>query len=164
MSNLIKLLFFSTIILLVSCPKKEPQEPAFNVQGMKTTIKRVQVSPIAFAGANIVVLGYVTDISFADEVVEETDPADPEMEPIEDKEIEDKEIQENNILILSDSGGNTINVEFEEIEGIAVGDTVIVRGTYNNGENMIVSDELIKVIVDKDGIRPYKDEIIEIDQ
>ncbi len=159
MSNLIKLLFFSTIILLVGCPKEEPKEPAFNVQGMKTTIKRVQVSPIAFAGANIVVLGYVTDISFADEVVEETDPADPEMEPIEDKEI-----QENNILILSDSGGNTINVEFEEIEGIAVGDTVIVRGTYNNGENMIVSDELIKVIVDKDGIRPYKDEIIEVDQ
>jgi len=159
MSNLIKLLFFSTIILLTGCPKKEPKEPAFNVQGMKTTIKRVQVSPIAFAGANIVVLGYVTDISYADEVVEETDPADPEMESIEDKEI-----QENNILILSDSGGNTINVEFEEIEGIAVKDTVIVRGTYNNGENMIVSDELIKVIVDKDGIRPYKDEIIEVDQ
>lgn len=160
MSNLIKLLFFSTIILLVGCPKKEPQTPAFNVPGMKTTIKRVQVSPIAFAGANIVVLGFITDISYADEIVEETDPADPEMEPIEDKEL-----QEENILILSDSGGNTINVKFEEIEeGIAVGDTVIVRGTYDNSKNMIVSDELIKVIIDKDGIRPYKDEIIEVEQ
>ena len=159
MSNLIKLLFFSTIILLAGCPKKEPKEPAFNVQGMKTTIKRVQVSPIAYAGAKIVVLGYITDISYADEVTEETDPADPE-----NKDIEEKEIQENNTLILSDSGGNTINVQFEEIEGIAVGDTVVVSGNYNNGKNMIVSDEIIKVIVDKDGIRPYKDEIIEVDQ
>jgi len=159
MSNLIKLLFFSTIILLTGCPKKQPKEPAFNVQGMKTTIKRVQVSPIAYAGAKIVVLGYITDISYADEVTEETDPADPE-----NKDIEEKEIQENNILILSDSGGNTINVQFEEIEGIAVGDTVVVSGNYNNGKNMIDSDEIIKVIVDKDGIRPYKDEIIEVDQ
>ena len=159
MSNLIKLLFFSTIILLTGCPKKQPKEPAFNVQGMKTTIKRVQVSPIAYAGAKIVVLGYITDISYADEVTEETDPADPE-----NKDIEEKEIQENNTLILSDSGGNTINVQFEEIEGIAVGDTVVVSGNYNNGKNMIDSDEIIKVIVDKDGIRPYKDEIIEVDQ
>jgi len=159
MSNSIKLLFFSTIILLAGCPKKQPKEPAFNVQGMKTTIKRVQVSPIAYAGAKIVVLGYITDISYADEVTEETDPADPE-----NKDIEEKEIQENNTLILSDSGGNTINVQFEEIESIAVGDTVVVSGNYNNGKNMIVSDEIIKVIVDKDGIRPYKDEIIEVDQ
>jgi len=158
-SNSIKLLFFSTIILLAGCPKKQPKEPAFNVQGMKTTIKRVQVSPIAYAGAKIVVLGYITDISYADEVTEETDPADPE-----NKDIEEKEIQENNTLILSDSGGNTINVQFEEIESIAVGDTVVVSGNYNNGKNMIVSDEIIKVIVDKDGIRPYKDEIIEVDQ
>ncbi len=156
MSNLIKLLFFSTIILLAGCPKKQPKEPAFNVQGMKTTIKRVQVSPIAFAGAKIVVLGYVTDITYADEIEEETDPAGPDAEPIEDREI-----QEDNILILSDSYGNTINVQFEELEKITIGDTAVVSGTYNNGKNMIVSKEIIKVVIDKDGIRPYKDEEIE---
>ena len=158
MSNLIKLLFFSSVILLVGCPKEEPQTPAFNVPGMKTTIKRVQVSPIAFAGAKIVVLGFITDISFADEIVDENDSTENETEA----NIDD-EIQEENILILSDSAGNTINVKFEEIEeGIRVGDTVLVRGTYDNGRNMILSDELIKVIIDKDGIRPYKDEIIEV--
>ena len=159
MSNLIKLLLFSTIILLVGCPKEQPKEPAFNVQGMKTTIKRVQISPIAYAGAKIVVLGYITDITFADEVTD-----DPEAVDTENGQEEDKEIQENNIMVLSDSGGNTINVQFEEIEGIAVKDTVVVSGNYNNGKNMIISDELIKVIVDKDGIRPYKDEIIEVEQ
>jgi len=158
MSNLIKLLFFSTVILLVGCPKEEPQTPAFNVPGMKTTIRRVQVSPIAFAGANIVVLGFISEITFADEIDEENDPDNPERD-----HMEDEEIQEENILILSDSGGNTINVQFEEIEeGIIEGDTVLVRGTYNNSKNMIISDELIKVIIDKDGIRPYKDEIIEV--
>ena len=68
MSNLIKLLFFSTIILLAGCPKKQPKQPAFNVAGMKTTIKRVQVSPIAFAGAKIVVLGFITEINYADDI------------------------------------------------------------------------------------------------
>ena len=158
MSNLIKLLFFSTVILLVGCPKKEPQTPAFNVPGMKTTIKRVQVSPIAFAGAKIVVLGFITDISFADEIDDEMEPTETETNTEEDTEI-----QEENILILSDSAGNTINVKFEEIEeGIRVGDTILVRGTYDNGRNMIISDELIKVIIDEDGIRPYNEEIIEV--
>lgn len=147
MSNLIKLLFFSTIIFLAGCPKKQPSTPAFNVQGMKTTIKRVQVSPIAFAGAKIVVLGYITDISYAEETAENTDT----------EEKEEQEVQENNILILSDSSGNTINVQFEELENMAINDTVVVSGNYNKGDNTIVSDEIIKVVVDKDGIRPYND-------
>ena len=156
MTNLIKLLFFSTIILLAGCPKKQPQQPAFNVAGMKTTIKRVQVSPIAFAGAKIVVLGFITDITYADEI--DTDvQADENGEEI----TEETEIQEENILVLSDSQGNTINVQFEETDEFAINDTVVVSGKYNNGTNTIVSDEIIKVIIDKDGIRPYNDLEIE---
>ena len=156
MSNLIKLLFFSTIILLAGCPKKQPQQPAFNVAGMKTTIKRVQVSPIAFAGAKIVVLGFITEINYADEV--DTDVQSDE----NDEEItEETEIQEENILVLSDSQGNTINVQFEETDEFAINDTVVVSGKYNNGTNTIVSDEIIKVVIDKDGIRPYNDLEIE---
>ncbi len=147
MSNLITLLFFSTIFFLVGCPKKQPSAPAFNVQGMKTTIARVQVSPIAFAGAKIVVLGYITNISYAEETAED----------VETEEKEVQEVQENNILILSDSYSNTINVQFEELENIAVNDTVVVSGKYNNGENMIVSEEIIRVVIDKDGIKPYND-------
>ena len=156
MSNLIKLLFFSTIILLAGCPKKQPQQPAFNVAGMKTTIKRVQVSPIAFAGAKIVVLGFITEINYADEV--DTDVQSDE----NDEEItEETEIQEENILVLSDSQGNTINVQFEETDEFAINDTVVVSGKYNNGTNTIVLDEIIKVVIDKDGIRPYNDLEIE---
>lgn len=159
MSNLIKLLFFSTIILISACPKKQPQQPAFNVAGMKTTIKRVQVSPIAFAGAKIVVLGFITDITYADEVDNTTEIDENGEEVKEEEEIE--EIQEENILILSDSQGNIINVQFDEIQELAVNDTVVVSGKYNNGTNTIVSDEIIKVIIDKDGIRPYNDLEIE---
>lgn len=155
MSNLIKLLFFSTIILLVGCPKKQPKEPAFNIRGMKTTIKRVQVSPIAFAGAKIVVLGYITDITYADEIIDDPEAVETD-EPIE----KDEEIQEENIMVLSDSQGNTINVQFEELDEMGLNDTVVVSGKYNNGKNMIVSDEIIKVVIDKKGIRPYKDEEI----
>ena len=156
MSNLIKLLFFSTIILLAGCPKKQPQQPAFNVAGMKTTIKRVQVSPIAFAGAKIVVLGFITEINYADEV-------DTDVQSDENDEVitEETEIQEENILVLSDSQGNTINVQFEETDEFAINDTVVVSGKYNNGTNTIVSDEIIKVVIDKDGIRPYNDLEIE---
>lgn len=156
MSNLIKLLFFSTIILLAGCPKKQPKEPAFNIRGMKTTIKRVQVSPIAFAGAKIVVLGYITDITYADEITDLPETADTDG-PVD----EENEIQEENIMILSDSQGNTINVQFEKLGEMDINDTVIVSGKYNNGKNMIVSDEIIKVVIDKDGIRPNKDEVIE---
>ena len=156
MTNLIKLLFFSTIILLAGCPKKQPQQPAFNVAGMKTTIKRVQVSPIAFAGAKIVVLGFITEINYADEV-------DTDVQSDENNEeiTEETEIQEENILVLSDSQGNTINVQFEETDEFAINDTVVVSGKYNNGTNTIVSDEIIKVVIDKDGIRPYNDLEIE---
>ena len=156
MTNLIKLLFFSTIILLAGCPKKQPQQPAFNVAGMKTTIKRVQVSPIAFAGAKIVVLGFITDITYADEI-DTAVQADENGDEI----TEETEIQEENILVLSDSQGNTINVQFEETDEFTINDTVIVSGKYNNGTNTIVSDEIIKVIIDKDGIRPYNDLEIE---
>ena len=156
MTNLIKLLFFSTIILLAGCPKKQPQQPAFNVAGMKTTIKRVQVSPIAFAGAKIVVLGFITEINHTDEV-------DTDVQSDENNEeiTEETEIQEENILVLSDSQGNTINVQFEETDEFAINDTVVVSGKYNNGTNTIVSDEIIKVVIDKDGIRPYNDLEIE---
>ena len=156
MTNLIKLLFFSTIILLAGCPKKQPQQPAFNVAGMKTTIKRVQVSPIAFAGAKIVVLGFITEINYADEV-----DTDVQSDKNDEEITEETEIQEENILVLSDSQGNTINVQFEETDEFAINDTVVVSGKYNNGTNTIVSDEIIKVVIDKDGIRPYNDLEIE---
>ena len=133
MTNLIKLLFFSTIILLSACPKRQPPAPAFNLPGQKTTIAKVQISPTAFAGARIVVLGFVSDVVKA--------------------ENED----EDNILIISDSYGNTMNVSFEDIDPLYRNDTVLVNGKYRNSENLIVSENIIKVIVDKDGIRPYND-------
>jgi len=113
------------------------------------------VSPIAFAGAKIVVLGYITDITYADEIID-----DPEAVETDEPNEKDEEIQEENIMVLSDSQGNTINVQFEELDEMGLNDTVVVSGKYNNGKNMIVSDEIIKVVIDKKGIRPYKDEEI----
>ena len=102
------------------------------------------------------VLGFITEINYADEV--DTDVQSDE----NDEEItEETEIQEENILVLSDSQGNTINVQFEETDEFAINDTVVVSGKYNNGTNTIVSDEIIKVVIDKDGIRPYNDLEIE---
>lgn len=133
MINVTKLLIFCSIFAIIGCQKKEPPAPVFNIQGIKTSISKIQISPLAFDGAQVVVLGFVNEIKNSESE------------------------NEQNLLVLIDQYGNSINVESEEMLVFEENDTVLVGGKYRRNKNLIISEEIIKVIVDKDGIRPYND-------
>ena len=133
MNNVTKLLIICSIFAFIGCQKKEPPTPAFNIKGIKTSISKIQISPLAFDGAQVVVLGFVNEVT------------NTESE------------HEKNLLVLIDQYGNSINVESMEILEFEQNDTVVVGGKYRRKSNLIVSEEIIKVIVDKDGIRPSND-------
>ena len=118
---------------LYACNKKSPPSPTFNVRGIKTSIAKIQVSPLAFDGAQVVLMGFVAEVNNA--------------ETQDDK----------NVLVLSDNYGNTINVESEEQLFFEQNDMVLVGGKYRKNENLIISEEIIEVTVDKDGIKPLND-------
>ncbi len=117
-----------SLIVLAGCQKKEQPKPVFNITGIKTSIARIQISPIAFDGAQVVVLGFVEEI----------------------KNLENKQ----GILTLADHYGNNINVELTEIPEFDKNDTVVVGGRYRKNKNIIISETVIKVTVTKDGIKP----------
>ncbi|MGI9534051.1 MAG: hypothetical protein ACR2NW_03800 [Thermodesulfobacteriota bacterium] len=133
MINVTKLLIICSLLAIIGCQKKEPPSPAFNIRGIKTSIAKIQISPLAFDGAQVVVLGFV-------------------------KEIKNSESQhEKNLLILTDDYGNSINVESEEVLDFEENDILVVGGKYRKNSNLIISDEIVNVIIDKEGIRPSND-------
>lgn len=111
--------------------KKEQLEPVFNIKGIKTSIVKIQLSPLAFDRAQVVVLGFVKEI----------------------KSFED----DRRILLITDEYGNSINVEFLGVLEFKENDTVVVGGKYSKNRNVIISEEVVKVILDKDGIKPAGD-------
>lgn len=129
MFKILKLLIIcSSLIVFAGCQKKEQSKPVFNIKGIKTSITRIQISPLAFDGANVVVLGFVEGI----------------------KNLEDKQ----EVLVLTDKYGNSINVEFTEMPELDKHDTVIVGGKYRKNKNIIISEKIIEVTVNRDGIKP----------
>ena len=133
MINVTKFLILCSILAVIGCQKKEPPAPAFNIQGIKTSIARIQISPLAFDGAQVVILGFVKEIKNSDSE------------------------NEQNLLILTDEYGNSISVEFSGTLEFEKNDTVVVGGKYRKNKNLIISEEIVKVIVDKDGITPSND-------
>ena len=133
MINVTNLLIICSALAIIGCRTKEPPAPVFNIQGIKTSIAKIQISPLAFDGAQVVILGFVNEINNSDSE------------------------HEKNILVLIDQYGNSINVESMKILEFEQNDTVLVGGKYRRNSNLIVSDKIIKVIVDKDGIRPSND-------
>ena len=130
MINVTKLLIICSVLAIIGCQKKEPPTPTFNIQGIKTSIAKIQISPLAFDGAQVVILGFVNEINNSDSE------------------------HEKNLLVLIDQYGNSINVESMDFLEFEQNDTVLVGGKYRRNSNIIISDEIIKVIIDKDGLRP----------
>ena len=133
MINVTKILLICSAIAIIGCRKEEPPSPAFNIRGIKTSIAKIQISPLAFDGAQVVVLGFVNEINNAESE------------------------NEQNLLVLIDHYGNSINVRSNETLYFEKNDTVIVGGKYRRNSNLIISDEIIEVIIDKDGIKPLND-------
>jgi len=81
-----------------------------------------------FDGADVVVLGFVEGI----------------------KNLENKQ----EVLVLADKYGNSMNVEFTDMPELDKHDTVIVGGKYRKNKNIIISEKIIKVTVTRDGVKP----------
>ena len=86
------------LILLFSCADKDSPEPDFNIPGIKTSISRILVSPLAHDGARIVIAGFIKDIETKSEG------------------------SESNLLTLTDINDNSIKIEFNSPTGAAEGD------------------------------------------
>lgn len=117
------LLFLTTIY---GCSGDKEPEP-FNVQGVKTTIHRILISPLAFDGATVAVTGYVDKNSF--------------------------ELSKNE-LILADKINNKITVNFENDYTPVADDFILVSGKFVKNLTKIENAEIYKIIIEDDTIKP----------
>lgn len=122
-----KINIISTIILIFSvfsCNKpNKNQELPINVTGIKTTITRIQISPLAHDGAKVVVIGRINEF-----------------------------IEENDIirLVISDTKGSKAIVESFEDLNFNNGDYILVGGVYRLKENIIFAEEIHQITPDDD--------------
>ncbi|MGH7886056.1 MAG: hypothetical protein ACRENO_10220 [Thermodesulfobacteriota bacterium] len=128
--NLITINIIAIILLITaSCSKKEVI-PEFNIPGIKTSISRIQISPLAHDGARVVVLGFIKNIK------------------------SQININEPSTLTLSDIKDNSIEVEFNSDFKGEIDEQVIVGGLYRKDINRIVDGEVYKFIIEDDIIKP----------
>lgn len=121
-----KYLFILFFLVLFSCNKNSKELPPFNVPGIKTNITKIQVSPLAFDGAIVVIIGTVISVK-------------------------------ENTLTLADEKGSTLWVKTNNEPQLSQNDQVLVSGIFRRSINTIEADQIIKVIVDDDRIRPSND-------
>lgn len=115
--------------LIVSCSNKEKEIPGMNISGIRTTISRILISPLAFDGAVVAVEGLATDVR---------------KEPGGTK----------TTFKLSDLRGNYINVSTSGALEILENDLLVVGGIYRRTENEIEAEEVEKVqLKEKEGKR-----------
>lgn len=117
------------LFVFSSCADKEP-EPQFNIQGIKTTISRILVSPLAHDGARVVVLGYIKNIESV------------------------KTNSESKLITLSDIKDNSIEVEFNSGLDAKTGEQVLAGGVYRKDLNRITDAEIYKFVVEDNIIKP----------
>ncbi len=117
-----RLFFFLTIILLIGCNAgKEKDIPGMSITGIRTTISRILISPLAFDGAIVAVEGLVHNIK---------------------KQHEDQLKKESTFFQLADLRGNFINVSIPGKWDILEKDHVIVGGLYRRTTNEIEAEQL----------------------
>lgn len=131
--NLISINFIAMLFMFTAaCAEKEPPAPEFNISGIKTTISRIQISPLAHDGAKVVIAGFVKSIESG------------------------QENSSSNLLILSDIKNNNIEIEYNSDFSTEIGEQVVVGGLYRMDLNRIVDAEIYRFIVEDNVIKPLK--------
>jgi len=111
-----------TIILLAGCNAgKEKEIPGIHIPGIRTTISRILISPLAFDGAIVAVEGLVHNLKS-----EQENPA----------------TKEKIFFQLVDLRGNMINVSIPGRWDIVEKDHIIVGGIYRRTPNEIEAEQL----------------------
>lgn len=121
------------IFIIVGCNKEPEYIPGAGIQGIRETISRILLSPIAYDGATVVIEGTVQNFSEQKEP-DSTDPDDLE-----------------STFKLVDTRGNSINIVMPGQWEIAENDYLVVGGLYRKNPNEIEAKQFEKVdFEDKD--------------
>jgi hypothetical protein len=114
-------------VLIIACSSgKEKEIPGMNIRGIRTSISRILISPLAFDGAIVAVEGLARDVK---------------------KESINKEGKI--IFKLSDIRGNFINVSIRDTREIHENDYLIVGGIYRRTTNEIEAEQIEKIQLEK---------------
>ncbi len=120
------ILFFGVImVLLIACGGGKKEEiHGMNITGIRTTISRILISPLAFDGAIVAVEGLAHDVK---------------------KETESVEKNEKTFFKLADLRGNFINVFISGKSEIFENDHLVVGGIYRRTTNVIEAEQAEKI-------------------
>lgn len=128
--NLIPIKIIAILLLFTASCAKEEVTPEFNIFGIKTTIARIQISPLAHDGARVVVAGFIKSFKSYDKEAE------------------------SQLLILSDIKDNYIEIEYSSDFTGEIGEQVVAGGLYRMDINRIVDAEVYRFVVEDDVIKP----------
>lgn len=112
------------LIILIGCGNRNTEEiPGANIVGIRASITKILISPLAFDGAIVAVEGLARDVK--------------------------KEDSDGKKLVttfkLSDLQGNFINVSTSGILEILENDYIVVGGIYRREKNEIEAQEIEKI-------------------
>ncbi|MBI2488082.1 MAG: hypothetical protein HYW01_14285 [Deltaproteobacteria bacterium] len=118
------------IVLLIACGGgKEKEIPGMNIAGIRTTISRILISPLAFDSAIVAVEGLAHDVK---------------------KETVNGEKTEKTFFKLADLRGNFINVSILGKWEIVENDHLIVGGIYRRTTNEIEAEQVEKIQLEEE--------------
>jgi hypothetical protein len=123
--KVIELFFILPIVLLVVCGGgKEKEIPGMNISGIRTTISRILISPLAFDSAIVAVEGFAQDVK---------------------KQAGNGEESGKTLFKIADLRGNFINVSISGNLEIFEKDHLIVGGIYRRTANEIEAEQVEKI-------------------
>jgi hypothetical protein len=116
------------LIIFGGCSSKEKYIPGMNIPGIRASITRILISPLAFDGAIVAVEGIARDVQ---------------------KETLNEEDKVVTMFKLSDLQGNFINVSIPGTCDIVENDYLIVGGIYRRTKNEIEAEQIEKIQLEK---------------
>jgi hypothetical protein len=121
---LLSLLVSAFLIIFVGCGSgKEKEIPGANIAGIRASIRKILISPLAFDGAIVAVEGLVHDVK---------------KESLTGGKVA-------TMFKLSDIQGDFINVSTTGVQQISENDYLIVGGIYRRAKNEIEAQEIEKI-------------------
>lgn len=111
------------LIILTGCGSRNEEIPGANIIGIRATITKILISPLAFDGAIVAVEGLARDA----------------------KKESSKGQKPVTTFKLSDLQGNFINVSTPDTLEISENDYLVVGGTYRKEKNEIEAQEIQKI-------------------
>jgi hypothetical protein len=128
--KLIDLFLILSILLLAGCgADKEKEIPGMHIAGIRTTISRILISPLAFDSAIVAVEGLAQDVK---------------------KQTENGEEGYKTLFKLSDLRGNFLNVSVSGNWEIFEKDHLIVGGIYRRTTNEIEAEQVEKIQIEEE--------------